>query len=98
MDKPYFEARIWPHMFYMSFEDLWRWKMNVSRAMGNTRDSMFTDDLIRAFKGNKDERVQSMCAWALGRIGDKEAKIALEDFLALSAGSVREEVNDALEV
>ena len=77
MDKPYFETRIWPHMFYMSSEDLWRWKMNVSRAMGNTRDSMYTNDLIRAFEENDDERVQSMCAWALGRIGDKKAKSAL---------------------
>jgi len=98
MDKPYFEARIWPHMFYMSSEDLWRWKMNVSRAMGNTRDSIYTDDLIRAFEENDDERVQSMCAWALGRIGDNKAKNALGDFLAKTAGSVLQEVKDALEV
>jgi epoxyqueuosine reductase len=38
MDKPYFEARIWPHMFYMSYDDIWRWKMNVARVMGNTLD------------------------------------------------------------
>jgi len=26
MDKAYFNSRIWPHMFYMSDKDLWRWK------------------------------------------------------------------------
>jgi len=98
MDVAYFETRIWPHMFYMSSDDLWRWKMNVSRAIGNTRDSMYTDDLIRAFEENDDERVKSMCAWALGRIGDKKAKNVLNDFLAQSAGAVREEVKDALEM
>jgi epoxyqueuosine reductase len=96
MDKPYFESKIWPHMFYMSFDDLWRWKMNVARAMGNTRDSMYTDDLTRAFEENADDRVKVMCAWALGRIGGKKAKSALEDFLEKSAGSIREEVKDAL--
>ena len=40
MDKTYFQARIWPHMFYMSWEDSWRWKMNVARAMGNTQQRM----------------------------------------------------------
>jgi epoxyqueuosine reductase len=96
MDKAYFEGKIWPHMFYMSSEDLWRWKMNVSRAMGNTRDSIYTDDLIRAFEENEDYRIKSMCAWALGRIGDNKAVKALEDFFTKSAGSVREEVKDAL--
>lgn len=98
MDVPYFEAKIWPHMFYMSSDDLWRWKMNVSRAIGNTRDPMYTDDLIRAFFENDDERVKSMCAWALGRIGDNPAKKALKDSLTKSEGSVLEEVKDALEM
>ena len=34
----------------MISNDLWRWRMNVSRGMGNTRDPMYTDDLIRAFE------------------------------------------------
>jgi len=25
MDKVFFEKKIWPHMFYMSFDDIWRW-------------------------------------------------------------------------
>jgi epoxyqueuosine reductase len=97
MDKPYFESKIWPHMFYMSSDDLWRWRMNVARAMGNTRDPMYTDDLIRAFQENEDDRARAMCGWALGRIGREKDKIALEDFLVKSTGSIREEVKDALD-
>ncbi|MBC2715988.1 MAG: epoxyqueuosine reductase [Desulfobacteraceae bacterium] len=96
MDKPYFESKIWPHMFYMSSDDLWRWKMNVARAMGNTRDPLYTEDLIRGFEDNEDDRVRAMCAWALGRIGRNKAKTALEGFLIQSFGSIRKEVEDAL--
>jgi epoxyqueuosine reductase len=38
MDKAYFIEKVWPHRFHMSDADLWRWKANVARAMGNTRD------------------------------------------------------------
>jgi epoxyqueuosine reductase len=96
MDKSYFETKIWPHMFYMSADDLWRWKMNVARAMGNTRDSGFSNDLIRAFEENTDERVKCMAAWALGRIGRKRDRQALEGFLSRSSGIVKDEVADAL--
>jgi epoxyqueuosine reductase len=69
MDKDYFEKKIWPHMFYMSYTDIWRWKMNVARVMGNTRDRAFIPDLERAFMENEDPRVKSMAVWALSRIG-----------------------------
>ena len=37
MDRDYFKQYIWPHMFYMSSKDIWRWKMNVARVMGIVR-------------------------------------------------------------
>ena len=98
MDIPYFESKIWPHMFYMSSADLWRWKMNVARAMGNTRDPMYTRELVRGFEENADDRVTSMCAWALGRIGGNQAKSALEKLLGANSGSVQAEVEDALQM
>ncbi len=79
MDKAYFETKIWPHMFYMSYADVWRWKMNVARVMGNSRDSRFIPELARAFRENTDERVKAMAVWALGRIGGKEAEDELSD-------------------
>ena len=97
MDKPYFEQKIWPHMFYMSADDLWRWKMNAARAMGNSLNPVYVTDLIRAFKENSDQRVKSMIVWALGRIGGSQAKAALEKFLQDSAGIVKEEITQAIE-
>lgn len=83
-------------MFYMSYNDIWRWKMNVARAMGNSRNPAYVGELIRAFKENNDECVQSMIAWALGHIGSPEAMEGLRRFLKDSNGAVREEVEQAI--
>lgn len=97
MDKAFFTERIWPHMFYMSDADLWRWKANAARAMGNTLDEEYVPDLVRAFGESGDERVAAMIAWALGRIGGHAARQALEAFLPSSRSPVREEIQAALE-
>lgn len=97
MDRTFFESRIWPSMFYMSPDDLWKWKMNVARVMGNSLDDCYVDDLIRAHNETGDERVRGMIAWALGRIGGMNARNALASFLKTSEGSVREEIEVALE-
>ena len=78
MDKAYFESRIWPHMFYMGPADIWRWKMNVARAMGNSLDVAYVPDLIHAYHDIADERVRGMIAWALGRIGGSQSRRALK--------------------
>jgi epoxyqueuosine reductase len=92
MDGTYFTAKIWPHMFYMSPKDIWRWKMNTARVMGNSLDAVYVPDLVRAFGVNDDNRVLCMIAWALGRIGGKEARAALQSFLDPSHGELREEI------
>ena len=84
-------------MFYMSYNDIWRWKMNVARVMGNTLDQKYTPDLIRAFNENEDERTKGMIAWALGKIGGEKAGKALNDFSRKTTGLVLEEVSSALE-
>ncbi|MHB9096719.1 MAG: epoxyqueuosine reductase [Syntrophales bacterium] len=96
MDKAYFTAHIWPHMFYMSDAHLWRWKANVARAMGNTRDEAYVPELVRAFRENDDDRTRAMIAWALGRIGGPAAKAALDALLPGSSAPVREEILAAL--
>jgi epoxyqueuosine reductase len=96
MDKLYFTKNIGPHMFYMSADDLWRWKMNTARAMGNSLNPTYVYDLIRAFQENSDDRVQSMIAWALGRIGNAEAELALKRFSQNANGNVKEEIEQAL--
>jgi epoxyqueuosine reductase len=98
MDEEYFKTKIWPHMFYIDATNLWLWKMNVARVMGNTRDQKYLPDLIRAFKENEDERVKGIIAWSLGRLGGEKAKTALEGFLKGSEGLVRKEIEQALEM
>jgi epoxyqueuosine reductase len=96
MDKEWFTAKIWPHMFYMSDADLWRWKTNAARAMGNSLDEAYIPHLAEAFRREEDWRVKAMAAWALGRIGGPEARRLLDAFLPQSAGLVREEIATAL--
>lgn len=96
MDLKFYQSKIWPHMFYMPFNETWRWKMNAARAMGNTLDPKYIPELTRAFDENEDERVKGMITWSLGRIGREESKIALESFLLKSNGTVREEILLAL--
>ncbi len=97
MDTLYFENHVWPHMFYMSANDLWRWKMNVARAMGNTRDRRYTADLVQALETSDDARVQAMAAWALGRLGGVRAVEALWAMARKSKGELKEEIDLALE-
>ena len=87
MDKEYFESKIWPHMFYMGYQDVWRWKMNVARVMGNTLDPQYVDDLVKAYAEHEDERVLGMIAWALGKIGGQKSKNALEKFVKNRSGA-----------
>jgi len=68
MDKAYFKTRIWPHMFYMKADLLWKWKMNVARVMGNSLDERYLPELDKAFTENQDPRVKEMIAWALEKI------------------------------
>jgi epoxyqueuosine reductase len=96
MDREYFVKHIWPHMFYMSPDDLWKWKMNVARVMGNSLDDRYVAELARAFDENDDSRVKAMIAWALGRIGGGQAEKALLDFKNTADEPVRKEIEDAL--
>ena len=95
MDRQYFETYIWPHMFYMSSEDLWRWKMNVARVMGNSRDEKYIADLARAFEENPDERVRGMAAWAIGNIGGPRARTALSGLSDETSELVKKEIQRA---
>jgi epoxyqueuosine reductase len=97
MDAAHFTSKIWPHMFYSSDRDLWRWQMNAARAMGNSMDEACVPELVKAFSHVRDERVLGMIAWSLGRIGGTDAQSALKRFPAGSEGLVRTEIRLALE-
>jgi epoxyqueuosine reductase len=96
MDEAWFKARIWPHMFYITPENLWLWKMNTARAMGNSLNPDHVPHLIRAFDENEDDRVKGMIAWSLGRIGAGKAREALSKFLKNAKDPVKFEIENAL--
>ncbi len=96
MDREYFMQRIWPHMFYMSADELWRWKMNVARVMGNSHDSEYISHLVRVFAESDDLRVKGMAGWAIGQIGGSQAEKELNKLLYESIGMPREEIIQAL--
>ncbi|MFH1154779.1 MAG: HEAT repeat domain-containing protein [Pseudomonadota bacterium] len=64
----------------MSNHDLWRWKINVVRVMGNSHDRRYVPDLVQAFQDDPDERVRAMAVWAfLNIIGQEAASIVSQD-------------------
>ncbi|MBU3954347.1 MAG: epoxyqueuosine reductase, partial [Proteobacteria bacterium] len=97
MNKSYFETKIWPHMFYMDSDTIWKWKMNVARVMGNSRDDTFLPDLERAFTENTDERVKGMAAWAMGRIGNTDTRSLLKTYAKNNTGTVLKEIELAIQ-
>jgi epoxyqueuosine reductase len=98
MGRDYFTSKVWPHMFYLSPDDLWKWKMNVARVMGNSRDERYIPELARAFEENDDARVRGMIAWSVGRIGGTKARKILEGFLKMeNKGLAGEEISSALD-
>jgi epoxyqueuosine reductase len=97
MDRKYFESKVWPHMFYMGPETIWKWKMNVARVMGNSMDHRYLIDLEIAFNENDDDRVKGMIAWAMGRIGNQETINILKSHKKKSSKTVRGEINIAVE-
>jgi len=98
MDRDYFTRKVWPHMFYMSPDDIWKWKMNVARVMGNSRDERYLPELARAFEENADARVRGMIAWSVGRIGGRKARTLLEGFSKIeNKGLADEEILSALD-
>ncbi len=97
MDKDYFKSKIWPHMFYMNSNTIWKWKMNVARVMGNSRDPKYLPDLEKAFNKNTDERILGMAAWAMGQIGSNKALKLLTDYSTTHSGPVLDEIKSAIQ-
>ena len=98
MTREYFESKIWPHMFYMGPETIWKWKMNVARVMGNSMDKTYLPDLVKAYDENDDDRVNGMIVWAMGKIGDNETIDKLKSYGDACSKEVANEVDFAIEM
>jgi epoxyqueuosine reductase len=70
---------------------------NAAVALGNYGDPTYISVLIEALNTQPEEMVRGHAAWALGKIGTKEAKEALENFLSKEPStSVCSEIKYAL--
>ncbi len=91
----YYEKRVRPIMYNYIREKRY-FQRNAAIALGNTRDPVFVPDLACALE-NSEEMVRGYAAWALGRIGDRGARQALETALARETGGfARKEIEAAL--
>jgi epoxyqueuosine reductase len=97
MSQEHYENKIWPLMFYIPKENIGKWKMNAARALGNMGGDSHVPILAATLADNPDETVRGMCAWALGKLGGKQAAAALESRLPKEKGLVEREINLALE-
>jgi epoxyqueuosine reductase len=70
---------------------------NVAVALGNTRNPDAAAPLKRALEGEPEPLIRSHAAWALGQIGGRAARRALEHALGDCDAAVRDEVAAALE-
>ena len=71
-------------------------RRNVAVALGNSKSRAAAPSLIRAL-ADRDPLVREHAAWALGRIGGKEARVALAQALEGERHTaVREEIQQAL--
>ena len=70
---------------------------NVAVALGNTRNPDAAAPLARALEGEPEPLIRSHAAWALGQIGGRAARRALEHALGDCDAAVRDEAAAALE-
>jgi epoxyqueuosine reductase len=98
MNEDHYTNKVWPLTFYISRKNVSKWQMNAARALGNLGDRGNTPALISALTNNPHDPVRSMSAWALGRLGGRRAKEALEVKRNKEQGIVKEEIEQALEM
>ena len=96
MDQSHYQEKVWPRFFYVSRERTDRWQMNAARAIGNLRDPDHISILKRSLSESPYENVRGMSAWALGRIGGRRVRKALERGRGAESGLVAEEIDRAL--
>jgi epoxyqueuosine reductase len=89
MDKDYFTAHVWPHMFYMGPEKIWKWKMNAAGRWATAATTV----MFRTSPGLLPPRGRARTVHGrlgLGRIGGHRACEILHRFLNQSEGDLRE--------
>jgi epoxyqueuosine reductase len=96
MSQDHYEQKVWPLLYYIRKENRKLWQRNAAVALGNQGDPETVPVLISAL-GDPESLVRAHVAWALGKIGGKQAKAALERKKHLEEDEgVRREIEGAL--
>jgi len=96
MSQEHYEQKVWPLLYYIRKENRKLWQRNAAVALGNQGDPEAIPALVSALE-DPEPLVRAHAAWALGRIGGKQAKAGLEKRRALEEdGGVRKEMEEAL--
>ncbi|MFC1670379.1 epoxyqueuosine reductase [Spirochaetota bacterium] len=71
---------------------------NAAIALGNYGDEYYIPELVKALETQEEELIRTSSAWALGKIGSKGAKTALEKILPdETSQAVRSEIEAAMD-
>ncbi len=96
MSQEQYVQKVWPLLYYIRKENRRLWQRNAAVVLGNQEDPEMVPLLISAFQ-DPEPMVRGHVAWALGRLGGKEAKAALERRrISEEDLAVREEIERAL--
>lgn len=95
MTDEFYHTRVRPIMFNHISEKKY-FQRNAAIALGNLGDPAFVPDLAVAMK-DPEALVRSYAAWALGKIGNEQAKKILQESLSRETSeAVRREITEAL--
>ncbi len=98
MSQDHYEQRVWPRFFYIRKENRKLWQRNAAVALGNQGDPDSIPFLASALE-DPEPLVRAHVAWALGKIGGRKARAALEKRRSLETDEiVRREIREALAV
>jgi len=96
MSQEHYEQKVWPLLYYIRKENRKIWQRNAAVALGNQGDPEAVPALAAALE-DPEPLVRAHAAWALGRLGGKAARAALEKRRSLEDDpKVRGEVEGAL--
>jgi len=96
MSQEHYEQRVWPLLYYIRKENRKIWQRNAAIALANqgAPDSV---PLLTATLEEPEPLVRVHVAWALGKIGGRKAREALEKRRSLEKDEgVLEEIEEAL--
>jgi len=68
MDDDSFIQTIYPKLWYIKEDQLWLWRCNLLRAMGNSKSKDYFRCIQPALK-HSNENIREMAAWAYERLG-----------------------------